>query len=79
MTSKNISKIETQTRGQNQNQLWYACRKGIIIASKSNEVFTKMKKVIKGTGGYVNLWGLSKKISRFNFRKSKHTITEIWK
>ena len=53
MTSENISKIEAQTRGKNQNQLWYACRKGVITASKANEVFTKLKKVIKGTGGYV--------------------------
>ena len=52
MANENISKIEAQARGQNQNQLWYVCRKGIITASKVHEVFTKMKKVIKGTGGY---------------------------
>ena len=44
MTSERISKTEAQTRGQNQNQLWYACRKGVITASKAHEVFTKMKK-----------------------------------
>ena len=67
MTSKNISKIEAQTRGQNQNQLWYACKKGVITASKAHDVFTKMKKEIKGTGGYVNLWALNQKISGLTF------------
>ena len=43
-TSENISKIKAQTRAQNQDQLWYACRKGVITASKAHEVFTKMKK-----------------------------------
>ena len=66
MTSENI-KIEAQTRGQNQNRLWYACRKGVITASKAHEVFTKMKKVIKWTGGYVNLWALNQKISGLTF------------
>ena len=56
MASENISKIEAQTSGQNQNQFWYACRKGVITASKAHEFFTKLIKVIKGTGGYVNLW-----------------------
>ena len=56
MTSENISKIEAQRSGQNQNQLWYACRKDVITASKAHEFFTKLIKVIKGTGGYVNLW-----------------------
>ena len=79
MRSENISKIEAQTRWQNQNRLWYPCRRGVITASKAHEVFTKMKKVIKGTGGSVNLWELNQKISRLNFRKSRYTITEIWK
>ena len=34
MASENISKIEAQIRGQNQSQQWYACRKGVITASK---------------------------------------------
>ena len=55
MTSENISKIKTKTRGQNQNQLWYPCRKGVITALKGHGIFTKMKKVIKETGGYVDL------------------------
>ena len=67
MTSENISKIEAQTRGQNQNQLWYASRKGVITASKAHEVFAKMKKVIKGTGRYVNLWVLNQKIPGLTF------------
>ena len=50
MTSENISKIEAQKKEQNQNQLWYACRKGVITASKAHEVFSKMKKVIKEIG-----------------------------
>ena len=37
MTSENISEIEAQTRGQDQNQLRYACRKGVITASKAHE------------------------------------------
>ena len=55
MRSEKISKTEAQTRWQNQNQLWYPCRRGVITASKAHEVFTKMKKVIKETGGYINL------------------------
>ena len=53
MTSENISKTVAQTRGQNQSQLWHACRKGIITASKAHEVFTKMRKVIFDK----ELWG----------------------
>ena len=64
---KHISKIEAQRRGKNQNQLWYSSRKGVITASKVHEVFTKMKMVIKGTGGYVNLWALNQKISGLTF------------
>ena len=64
MTSENISKVEAQIRGQNQSQQWCACRKGVITASK---VFTKMKNVIKGTGGYVNRWAQNQKISGLTF------------
>ena len=77
MRSENISKIEAQTRWQNQNQLWYPCRRGVITPSKAYEVFTKMKKVTEGTGGYVNLLELNQKIPRLNFGKSKYTVTEI--
>ena len=40
---------------------------------------TKMQKVIKGTGGYVNMWNLIQKISGFTFINPKHTSLEIWK
>ena len=38
-----------------------------------------MKNVIKGTGGYVNLWAQNQKISGLTFVNPKYTITEIWK
>ena len=51
------------TRGQNQNTIWYQFRKGVITASKSHEVKTKMEKIVKGGGGYVSIWDLVQKIS----------------
>ena len=39
----------------------------VITAPKAHEVFKKMKKIIKGTGGYVNLWALTLKISGLTF------------
>ena len=49
------------TRGQSD----ISFRKGIITASKSHEVMTKMKKVINGGGGIVNLWSSFQKVSEF--------------
>ena len=40
------------------NEQWYLCRKGVITASKADEVITKMEKVRKGGLGAVNIWSL---------------------
>ena len=47
-TSKNIDQIEILTRAQCSNESWYAYRKGVITASKADEVKTKMEKFLKG-------------------------------
>ena len=51
MTEDNNIEIEYHTRGQNTNELWFTCRKGVITGSKGHEVKTKMSKVKKGGGG----------------------------
>ena len=53
--------IEVCTRGHCYNEQWYLCRKGIITASKTHEVITKMKKVRKGVEGVVTFGHLKKK------------------
>ena len=54
--SRVIAEIEMATRDQSDNSLWFSFRKGIITALKSHEVMTKMRKVVSGGGGAVNLW-----------------------
>ena len=51
------------TRGQNNNKLWYNYRKGVITASKAHSNLTKMNKILKPTGGCVNMWLLCQNIS----------------
>ena len=63
-----IAKIEIATRGQSDNSLWFSFRKGIITASKSHEVMTKMKKVVSGGEGVVNLWSSFQKVSGFTYK-----------
>lgn len=67
ISSKEIKEIEKSTHGQNTNTAWYSFRKGVITASKGHEVKTKMAKVSKGTGGYVNMWNLFQKLSGYTF------------
>ena len=66
MTLKNIKLIENNTHGQSANETWYQFRNGVITASKSHDVFTKMTKVNKASAG-VNMWPLHQKISGFIF------------
>ena len=56
------------TRGQSDNSLWFSFRKGIITASKSHEVMTKMKKVVSGGEGVVNLWSTFQNASGFTYK-----------
>ena len=55
MSKEKISKIELLTRGQTNNKLWYNCRKVVITAQS---VLTKMNKILKPTGGCVDMWSL---------------------
>ena len=63
----NVTLIEELTRGQNDNLLWYECRKGVISASKGHEIKTKMDKVIAGRGGYIKMFGIYQKISGYSY------------
>ena len=36
MTRKNISENEVETRGQNENHLWFICRKSVITVSRTH-------------------------------------------
>ena len=49
MTVDNIEIIESSTHSQSSNEMWYQYRKGVITASKSHDVLTKMKKVSQGS------------------------------
>ena len=53
------------TISQSDNSFWFSYRKGILTASKSHEVITKMKKVVGGGGGVIDLWSSFQKVSRF--------------
>ena len=45
---KDISEIEKPTRCQNNNEQWFAFRKGVITGLKAHEVETKMTKFYRG-------------------------------
>ena len=62
------AKMEMVMRDQSDNSLWFLFRKGIITASKSHEVLTKMKKVVSGGGGVVNLWSSFQNVSGFTYK-----------
>lgn len=62
-----VNKIEIATRGQNDNELWYSCRKGVITGSKGHDIKTKMKTFSKNNGTSVNLWQLFQKVSGLVF------------
>ena len=62
------TKIELPiSRGQFDNSLWFLFI-GFITASKSHEVMTKMKKVVSGGGGVVNLWSSFQNVSQISLR-----------
>ena len=66
MTVDNIEIIESSTHGQSSNEMWYQYRKGVITASKSHDVLTKMKKVSQCSVS-VDMWPLHQKISGMVF------------
>ena len=65
--SRFIEKIESVTRSQNNSTVWFAFRKGVITGSKGHEVKTKMKRLNKNDGSFVNLWQVFQKISGLVF------------
>ena len=67
MSKEKISKIELLTKRQNNNEIWYNYRKGVITASKGHFIVTKINKVLKSTGGCVSMWSLYQNISRLFF------------
>ena len=67
MSKENISKIQLVTRGQSNNKLWYKDKKGVITASKTHSVLTKMNKLWKPTGRCVDMRSLCQNISRISF------------
>ena len=64
---KDISEIKKLTRGQNNNEQWFAFRKGVVTGSKAHEVKTKMTKFTESDGSSTNLWSLFKKVSGMTF------------
>ena len=69
ISNEKISKTELLTRRQSNNKLWYNYRKGVITASKAHSVLTKMNKILKPTGGCVDVWSLCQNISGLSFTK----------
>lgn len=55
------------TRGQAANKNWFLFRKAVITASKAHDVLSKMKRVAKGGGGYIDMWALNQKVSGLTF------------
>ena len=49
LSKKNSEILEIKTRGQSDNNLWSAVRKGCLTASNHHDIFTKMNWVIKTT------------------------------
>ena len=67
MSKEKISKTELLTRELNNNKQLYICRKGVITASKVYSVLTKMNKILKHTGGCVDMWSSCQNISGLSF------------
>ena len=61
-----MSRSKILTRGQCSNESWYSFRKGVITASKTHEVKTKMETSSKG-GSCGNFWQLFQKLSGIMF------------
>ena len=49
LSKKSSEILEIKTRGQSDNDLWSAVRKGHLTASNHRDIFTKMNRVIKTT------------------------------
>ena len=71
LTPEVIDKIESATKGQSTNELWFQHRKGVITASKAHEVKTKMKTIENYPNGSekseILMWSLTKKVAGFSF------------
>ena len=67
MTEKNIYQIEKMTQGQSDCDMWFYFRKGVVIASKFHNVLTKMAKISKGGGGYVDMFQLNQSVSGLKY------------
>ena len=67
MTKENIERIEKLTRGQNTNNLWFSFRKCVVTASKCHDVLTKLNKIEKGGGGYVDMFKLNQNVSGLTY------------
>ena len=52
---KKVTKIELLTRGQNDNKLWYNCRKEVVTALKGHSILTKKTQILKPTYGCVSI------------------------
>ena len=73
---KKVLKVASLTIEQNNNKLWYNCRKGGITVSKAHSVLTKMNKNLKPSGGCVDIWSLCKNISGLSFSNPKYGRTK---
>ena len=67
MKDENIKKIQMLTLGQSENTLWFTYRKGVITASISHDILSKMKKVKRGGGGVINMFQTNKKVSGLTY------------
>ena len=67
MSKENSIKIEKLTRGQSSNQCWFTFRKAVITGSKGHEIMTKVKKIQKPTGCYIDMYSINEKVSGRTF------------
>ena len=67
MTEKNIYQIEKMTQGQSDCDMWFYFRKGVVTSSKFHNVLTKMAKISKVGGGYVDMFQLNQSVSGLKY------------
>ena len=67
MSKEKIPKTELLTKGQNNNKLWYNYRIGVTTDSNARSIVAKMNKILKPTGGCINMWPLCQNISGIPF------------
>ena len=67
MSKENNIKIEKLTRGQSSNQCWFTFRKAVITGLKGHEIMTKVKRVRKPTGCYIDMYSINEKVSGRTF------------